>query len=114
MEKMEKIQAYHITTERALEAIQEEGLKGSEWEEDFSSSCSDPFKLYDDGAVFCFSSLEDVQKNLYLFPDEYCVLLHLDGEGVRVDHESEGEIVVLRADTCIIEEICFIEEIQEK
>ena len=96
------MKGFHITTMRAFKKIQENGLKGSQWEEDFSSSYSNPFDLSEDGAVFCFPSLEKLQENLCYFDDDYEVVLELEGEGVAVDHEAEGLLHVLRADTCEI------------
>ena len=103
----------HITSLAKYENILEEGLKGSAWEEDFTESLSNPFDLYDDGAVFCWLSWEQALQNLCYFEADD-VALEIEGEGLLVDHVSEDTILVLRADTCKILSVLSVEKISQR
>lgn len=97
------MKGFHITSKKAFRKIENEGLKGSKWEENFEDSNSNPFELFDDGAVFCWPSEESAISNFCYYDDvDDCVLIELEGDGVVVNHSSEGVIHVLRADSCDI------------
>jgi hypothetical protein len=96
---MEELTGYHVTTEETAAIIMADYFKGSAWTDDIKaleSMSSNPFELFEDGAVWCYPTLKAAQANLE--DDE--VIIEVWGEGYEINHEAHGRCVVLRADTC--------------
>ena len=96
---LQQITGYHCTSKEVWKKIKESGLKGSKWSElmpELKSMNSNPFKLYRDGAVWCYADLATARLN----QEDGEVILRIEGMGLIVEHEAHGACVVGKANLC--------------
>lgn len=107
MSELKQITGYHVTRLDNFQKIQRQGLKGSKWQKKgFTHSWSNPFKLYANGAVFCFTRLQDAIRHRDDFDmGTGTVILKIIGHGVQFEHYAEGQQIAVRANTATYEKV---------